>query len=118
MKLRVLAKGTAMVPHLESFEAGTKRFIGRKHDRTLGAAFRDENGQEQRQGGWPPAHSPANPHAVDDRAEYRQHVKEGDLWAADEMTAAACGVKFDKTFGGEYQSAEPAKPAESLPVKS
>ena len=104
-KLRVLAKGMAMVPYYESFDAGgRRRFVGRKHDATLGAAFRDENGVEHRQGGFPPSHSPVQPHEVDDRAEYRQHVREGDLWPADEATAAACGVRFDPSFGGEYES--------------
>ena len=118
MKLRVLARGLAMVPHLESFDAGTKRFVGRKHDRTLGAAFRDENGQEHRQGGWPPGHHPAQPHELDDRAEYRQAVREGDLWAADEDTARACGVKFDPKFGSEYDPAPMPSPAVVAPAKS
>ena len=105
-KLRVLARGVAMVPHIESYEAGARRFVGRKHDATLGAAFRDDQGVERRQGGWPPSHSPAEPHEVADRAEYRQHVREGDLWPADKATADACGVKFDPTFGGEYEPSD------------
>lgn len=101
-KLRVLARGTAMVFDLERHEAGVRRFVGRKHDRTLGAAFRDETGAEMRQGGWPPSHHPDEADELPYRAEYVQAVKDGDLWAADTETAALCGVKFDADFGGEY----------------
>lgn len=85
MPLLVLAKGTALVSHLEALDAGVRRFVGRKHDPSVGPA-----------GGFVP-HAEAE--EVADRAEYRQAVKEGDLWAADEETAAKCGVKFDPKFG-------------------
>ena len=32
-------------------------------------------------------------------AEYVKACKDGDLYAADEATAKACGVSFDPTFG-------------------
>jgi len=32
----------------------------------------------------------------------RERIAEGGLWAADAETAAACGVAFDPSFGGEY----------------
>ena len=101
-KLRVLARGTAMVFDLERHDAGVRRFVGRKHDRTLGSATRDESGNEVRQGGWPPSHKPVEPDEVPFRAEYMLAVRDGDLWPADEESAALCGVKFDPKFGGEY----------------
>lgn len=104
-KLRVLARGTAMVFDYERHEAGVRRFVGRKHDPSLGAAFRDDSGVERRQGGWPPSHDPHSPDEVPYRAEYVQAVKCGDLWAADEESALLCGVKFDSTFDGEYDFA-------------
>jgi hypothetical protein len=92
-KLRVRARGTAMVPNMEALDAGARRFIGRVFDPTLGPA-----------GGWP-----ASPDIteVPRRAEYLFAVRDGDLWAADEETAQFCGVKFDPSFGGEGE--EPAK---------
>jgi len=38
---------------------------------------------------------------IEDTHLHRQHVVEGDLWAADEATAKACGVKFDPAFGND-----------------
>jgi hypothetical protein len=105
-KLRVLARGLAMVPDLERLEAGVRRFVGRKIDPTLGYASRDENGNVVMSGGWPPSHQPGSPDEVPVRAEYVAHVKDNDLWPADEATAAACGVKFEPRFGGEYDRAE------------
>jgi hypothetical protein len=80
-KLRVKARGTAMVCDLEAMEAGARRFVGRKHDPSLGLA-----------GGWPPHEDAVE---VPNSHEYRKHVIEGDLEAADEETAKACGVKFE-----------------------
>lgn len=93
--LKVLAKGSAMVSHLETLAAGGRRYVGRKHDPSLGV-----------NGGWVPVDEPE---LVADVAEYRKHVAEGDLWPADEATAARCGVKFDPHFG-----AEPHTPAAAI----
>lgn len=41
------------------------------------------------------------PVAVPNDSYYRKQVQKGALWAADEETAALCGVRFDPTFGGE-----------------
>lgn len=101
-KLRVLARGTAMVFDYERHESGVRRFVGRKHDPSLGYAFKDDAGNLVKTGGWPPSHSPASPDSVPYRAEYLQALKDGDLWPADKETADYCGVPFDPTFGGEY----------------
>lgn len=89
MKLKVLARGTASVPHLEAMDAGVRRFVGRRLDMAVGV-----------DGGFVPLDEPEE---VADRAEYRQHIKECDLWAADEATAAVCNVKFDPHFGEAHK---------------
>lgn len=108
-KLRVLARGDRTVFDLERHEAGIRRYVGRKHDRTLGVVFteRDAGGtdNQHRQGGWPASHKPAEPDELPYRAEYLFAIRDGDLWAADKETADICGVAFDPTFGGEYDVA-------------
>lgn len=110
-KLRVLARGAAMVFDLERHDAGVRRFVGRKHDTSMGYAYRDEFGNEKKSGGWPASHGPAHPDEVPYRAEYVQALKDGDLWPADEETARAAGVKFDPKFGGEHEPPQSASPA-------
>lgn len=85
--LRVKAKGAALVPVYASVGSTPRRYLGRVYDASLGAA-----------GGWP---SSGVVEVRDHFAEYRAHVRDGDLWAADEESAEACGVVFDPTFGGE-----------------
>ena len=112
-KMRVLARGTAMVFDLERHEAGVRRFVGRKHDRTLGSVFRERDASgtenEHRQGGWPASHHPGQPDEVPYRAEYHFALRDGDLWAADKATADMCGVEFDPDFDGEYDGVLPMK---------
>lgn len=79
-KLRVKARGTAMVCDYAALDAGGRRFIGRTYDPTLGPA-----------GGWPAAGVVEVPY----RAEYAKAVRDGDLEAADEATALLCGVPFE-----------------------
>lgn len=88
--LRVRARGLALICNHEALEAGARRFVGRSFDPKLG-----------KHGGWP---ADAEPHTVPNRAEYRANVQEGDLVAADEETAKACGVKFDPTVGDAVAS--------------
>ena len=109
-KLRVLARGAAMVFDYERHDAGTRRFVGRRFDGSLGAVFVDESGAQQRQGGWPASHSPANPDEIPHRADYVRALRDGDLWPADAETAAFVGVAFDPTFGGDYPSPRPSSP--------
>ena len=119
-KLRVLAREGRMVFDLERHGAGIRRYVGRKHDRTLGAVFRemDEGGTENeyRQGGWPASHKPAEPDEMPDRVEYRNALRDGDLWPADKETADLVGIPFDPKFGGEYDAA-PASSASPALVK-
>ena len=60
---------------------------------------------------------------IEDSHMHRKHIVDGDLWAADEETAKACGVPFDGTFGGDEihaaelaASAAPVAPKEPEPA--
>lgn len=110
MKLRFLAKGTGMVPDYESQRAGVRRFHGYRHDPTLGPKYQvlDERGQAT---GMTANHGAfvkqlgevvEVPFQSQHRAEYLRHLRDGDLWPADEFTASQCGVKFDPNFGDEH----------------
>lgn len=91
MKLSVKARGTAMQPDFDAMRQGHKRFVGRVLDRNY-----EVDGEKR----W--AYVPTGEvHEVPSLHEYVQAVKQGDLWAADEATAAYCGVVFDPHFGAE-----------------
>jgi len=94
MKLRVLARGTAMVPDIDAQENRVRRFIGRTLVR--GEFYKDAEGVERQAGSFHPGTEPVE---VPDLHEYVRSVKEGDLWAADLATAVRCGVVFDPNFG-------------------
>ena len=84
----VRAKGVALVPVYRAIGMSPRRYLGRAYDATLGDA-----------GGWPSTGECVE--VTDHFAEYRAHVRDGDLWPGDEETARACGVAFDPTFGGD-----------------
>ena len=102
-KLRVMARGVAQVPNYESLDAGRNARVTHAC-LAIGPEFKDpETGQMQR-------HAAFVKHVgkvieIPDRAEYRRHLRDGDLWPADEETACACGVEFDPNFGGEHTEA-------------
>jgi hypothetical protein len=105
--LRVRRKGTAMVPHYEAHPM-VRRFHGWKFDDSLGEEFEHpEHKQKMRAGGFA-SHDEVI--EVPDTVEYRRHLRDGDLWPADQATASLVGVKFDATFGGE----EPGPPKAAL----
>lgn len=78
--LKVRASGLSLVPDYEAADAGILRFVGRKHDPSVGV-----------NGGWVPSEEPVT---VPFRAEYVQEVKAGCLKAADVETAHLCGVTY------------------------
>lgn len=80
--LLVKPAGSALVPDFEALEGGVLRFVGRKHDPSLG-----------KNGGWVPQNEPVE---VPYRAEYLQEIKAGALIPVDEATAKAAGVPFTK----------------------
>lgn len=79
-ELLVKPSGSALVPDFEALEGGVLRFIGRRHDPSLG-----------KNGGWVPVEQPVS---VPYRIEYVQEIKAGALIPADEATAKAAGVAF------------------------
>lgn len=86
-----------MVCDAAALDAGIRRFVGRK----LVALDGERHG-------FAPV-SVDEPSEVEITHEIRRDCAEGMLWPADAATAAACGVKFDPAFGGEYVAAK--KPA-------
>lgn len=107
--LRVLARGTASAPIHSAHARGMARFVGRFDDFELGTPFVavDDNGIKT------PSIMPARvcsavptEFAQDaDPTEFTEqllHLRQGDLWPADEATARMAGVPFDPEFGGEY----------------
>jgi hypothetical protein len=121
-KLRFLAKGTAMVPHYEAQKAQVRRFHGWKHDATLGPQFKvkDDLGRETamtaHHGGFVKQLGQIT--AVGLRSEfageYIRHLRDGDLWPADEFTARQAGIKYDPTYGAEHDEAAKARHADEL----
>lgn len=78
--LLVRASGSALVPDFEALEGGVLRYVGRRHDPSLG-----------KNGGWVPVAEPAQ---VPHRVEYVQELKAGALLPANEETAKIAGVKM------------------------
>lgn len=78
--LKVFTSGRAMVTDHKALSSGVRRYIGRQYDPTLGKA-----------GGWVPNEEPQE---IENSADYRQAVREGDLLPADQETASLCGVSF------------------------
>ena len=134
--LRVLPRGTALVPDYEAFAhpAGIRRFHGWRHDPTLGDFVQEQvrtkwQPSGVRQGGFVKQDDQVV--EVPDSAEMRRHLRgderkaewNGDLWPADPETAALVGVPFDPTFGDEHPvyskalSADP-KMAKYFPKKT
>lgn len=96
-KLRFRARGTALVQNHARLDAGIKSFVGRKYTKV-----ESEPGAEEQWGFAPTGADEEVAYA----SEYVRACKDGELYAADEETAKACGVKFDSNFG-----AAPEKPA-------
>jgi hypothetical protein len=126
--LRVLHRGTAMVPDYRALmDTNTRRHVGLRFDPTLGPEDDflhprpDGRGYDTvrgHHGGFvkmidEPVTIPADdPHY----GEYIRHLKDGDLWAADQETASAAGVAFEPDFEGEHpQSTAAQAPKKSAP---
>jgi hypothetical protein len=98
MKLRVKARGTAMVPDIDAMNGHRRAFIGRFLDKSQGEKYTDFEGVSRQQAVFGVVDGDVE---VPSYHEYMRSVKDGDLWAADFETAEYCGVKFDPSFG-EY----------------
>lgn len=97
-KLRFRARGDALVQNFARLEAGIKSFVGRKY-----VCVNGDPSKEDAQWGFKPT---GEDEEVAYAAEYVRACKEEALWAADEATAKACGVKFDSNFGESPKAKE------------
>lgn len=86
-KLSVLATASAMVPDYRAQAGGRKAFVGWTYDATLGDGVNTSGGFVRSD-----AAVEVVAHSVDILNQYKKHVLDGDLIAADEATAALCGV--------------------------
>lgn len=86
-KLRFYARGTAQVTDPHAQERGLRRCIGRRWQEV-----------EKGRWAWVPTEKPQE---CDYHHDLAKACRDGDLWPADEETAAALGVGFDPSFGGE-----------------
>ena len=103
--LRVLPRGLARVQDYRALvEAGVNRFHGWRFDATLGPLQEVPGRGKVRPGGRVKGVDAVVEIPSDDpyRQEYVKHLRDGDLWAADEATAAAAGVPFEPHFLGEH----------------
>ena len=108
-KLRVRRRGDAMIPNYEAAQSHGQapRFHTHKHDLSIGPEFKWSKHVNTQLGGKVAKAGAFVGHdyiiEVPDTAEYRRHLRDGDLWPADQETAQAVGRPFDPTFGGEAQ---------------
>lgn len=89
-RLRFLARGTSLVADVHAQEHPThpvRRFVGRRWQEVLPGRW-----------SWVPT---GEPQECEYHPDLVDAVKKGDLWAADEESAAFCGVGFDPDFGDE-----------------
>lgn len=106
--LRFLSKGTAFVQHYGAMKAGQRRFHGWEHKPNIGAEYED-GGEKRRHGAFAKrlGHIIEVPMSDPHVTEYIRHLRDGDLWPADEYTAQFSGRPFDPTFGGEHDVPTP-----------
>jgi len=78
--LSVKPAGKSLVPDYEAMDGGVLRFVGRRHDPSLGS-----------NGGWVPSDEAVQ---VPFRIEYLQELKAGALIPADEATAKLAGIEM------------------------
>lgn len=89
--LKVKPVGKAMVPDYEALEQGVLRFIGRRHDASIGHVMDQKTGKKA--GGYVPTDDVVElPH----RIEYIQELQAGTLEPADSETARLAGISLKK----------------------
>lgn len=97
-KIRVRLRRQSPPPMVQDYRrmyAGTRAYLGLKHDPEAGHEYLDtQTGLVQRTGGFRVTDQvielPRDEHFHD----YLQHVRQGDLVPVDAATAAACGVPW------------------------
>ncbi len=90
--LRFHARGDSLVQDFAAMERSLpmRRYVGRKY-------------KEVKLGQWGFAPKDEAETVSTHFNEYVKACKAGDLWPADEETAAYCGVEFDATFGAKSE---------------
>lgn len=113
-----------MVPDYAAQAGGIRRFHGYSFDASLGpkVEVRDElgrkTGEVRNHGAFVKKLGAATDDVIvissadPNRSEYIRHLRDRDLWPADEYTAQMVGQKFDPTFGGEHS--DEAKASQKL----
>lgn len=86
-RLSFYCRRDALVSDPHALDRSHRRFVGRRLQETAPGMFN-----------WVPT---GQPETLDYHTDLLQACFDGDLWAADEVTAKACRVGFDPTFGGE-----------------
>lgn len=100
-KLRVLARGTALVPDYEKQQHDKRNaFVGWTCS-AIGPEFKDpETGSTMRHAGFVKRIGHVAELPV--RAEYLRELRDKCLWPADLATAQLANVAFDAAYGGEH----------------
>jgi hypothetical protein len=104
--LKLHARGTALCQDYEAMMQGVRRYIGWRHNPTLGQEFTDRGtGEKKMSGGWEKTGELVEKTfaSVVLAHQYIHEIKHGALWAGDEETARLAGVKFDPSFGGDAE---------------
>lgn len=94
--LKVKPSGGFLVPDYEAMDQGVLRYIGRRHDPSIGYDLPKKDPKTgkmintgEKTGGWVPQEEPVT---VPYRVEYLQELRAGALLPADEETARLAGV--------------------------
>lgn len=99
--LKLVLVGTLLVDDYDALEQGVSRKLGAVLEPTEGGRFAYRMTEE--------------PFEVRDRAEYRRHVRRGEMLPADEATAKVLGLRFERAALAKTVSepapTESAKPA-------
>lgn len=113
-KLRVYARGTALVPDYERQQRDRRNAFVGWTCLAIGPEFKDpETGTMMRHAGFVKKIGQVAELPV--RAEYLRELRDGCLWPADRATAQIANVKFDPDFGGEHD--DDAKELQALELK-
>lgn len=112
--IKVRARGNALVSDFKQLFNGVKKYVGWKHDPTLGVdvEIMNEQGQKQkvRQGGFVRLEEDVELDVSDPEIalEYRKALAQKDLWPADEACAAFANAGgFAEKVGGEAIKFDP-----------
>lgn len=94
MRLQVRVAPGKLVPDYEALDQGTLRYVGRRHDASVGTPLPAKKGQPKgMSGGFVATEAVLDlPH----RLEYLQELRSGALLPFDAETARLAGIEFQK----------------------